>query len=226
MCQPRPVKPDPFGRLRQNAPKQARSRHTLHRLLAAAEALLEHGGLEAATVPAIAQAAGVSVGVVYRRFPDKDALLRAVYERFFNNVGEMNRVRLQSLAQMNLPLDAVAQGLVLGIAEGYRRKRGLLRELSRYARTHPDPDFRRAARAMNRATMNTVVGVLLSYRDQIAHPHPEEAIEFGLIAVASLLHNVILEEETMGLRTPKNLDAEIVRLFFGYLGIDVTKRPL
>ena len=46
----------------------------MHRLLSATEALLEHGGLEAATVPAIAKAAGLSVGVVYRRFPDKDML--------------------------------------------------------------------------------------------------------------------------------------------------------
>src|SRR5437870_3071066 len=111
----------------EKPPKQARSRHTLHRLLAAAEALLEHGGLDAATVPAIAEAAGVSVGVVYRRFPDKDALLRAVYERFFTTVRDQNQLRLQSLAAMSLPLDALAQGMVLGIAEGYRRKRGLLR---------------------------------------------------------------------------------------------------
>ena len=73
--------------------KQARSRLTVHRLLSAAEALLEHGGLEAATVPAIAETAGVSVGVVYRRFPDKDALLRAVYERFFSIYGERNGAR-------------------------------------------------------------------------------------------------------------------------------------
>lgn len=204
------------------APKQARSRHTLHRLLAATEALLEHGGLEAATVPAIAEAAGVSVGVVYRRFPDKDALLRAVYERFFNKIGEMNRSRLQSLATMDLPLHAIAQGIVLGIAEGYRRKRGLLRALMRYARTHPDPEFRRAAVRMNRLTMNTVVSLLLARRHEIRHPNPEAAIEFGLIAVASVLHHVILEEETMGLHAPKNLDHEVVRLLFGYLGIDVT----
>ena len=202
-------------------PKQARSRHTFHRLLAAAEALLEHGGMEAATIPAIAKAAGVSVGSVYRRFPDKDALLRAVYERFFHNIGEMNRSRLQSIADMRLPLSSVAQGMVLGIAEAYRRKRGLLRELSRYARTHPDPEFRRAARAMNRITMNMVVGTLMTYRDQIRHPHPEEAIEFGLIAIASVLQNVILEEETMGLHAPKNIDEEIVRMFFGYLGIEL-----
>ena len=75
--------------------KQARSRLTLHRLLSATEALLEHGGLEAATVPEIARTAGVSVGVVYRRFAGKDELLRAVYERFFSIYGEQNRARLQ-----------------------------------------------------------------------------------------------------------------------------------
>lgn len=206
----------------QHPPKQARSRHTLHRLLSATEALLEHGGLEAATVPAIAEAAGVSVGVVYRRFPDKDALLRLVYERFFTQIGESNRARLESLAQMHLPLNAVAQGFVLGMAEGYRRKRGLLRALTRYARTHPDPEFRRTAHRMNRITMNIIVSILLAYRDEIRHPNPEEAIEFGLLAVASVLQNVVLEEQTMGLHVPKNLDHELVHLFFGYLGIDVT----
>src|SRR6476469_4385478 len=96
--------------------KQARSRLTLHRLLSAAEALLEHCGLEAATVPAIAEAAGVSVGVVYRRFPDKDALLRAVYERFFATTAEQNVLRLQAVsAPMNIPLPVLARGIVKGM---------------------------------------------------------------------------------------------------------------
>src|SRR6185312_6977430 len=54
---------DPFARLRENPPQQARSRVTLTRLLDATEALLDEGGLDAATVPAIAARAGVSVGV-------------------------------------------------------------------------------------------------------------------------------------------------------------------
>src|SRR6266581_5741534 len=95
--------------------KQARSRLTVHRLLSAAEALLEHGGLDAATVPAIAEAAGVSVGVVYRRFPDKDALLRAVYERFFKTMGDQNNLRLQSVAALGLPFEALARGIVTGM---------------------------------------------------------------------------------------------------------------
>src|SRR5204863_4623377 len=137
--------------LRMEKPaKQARSRLTLHRLLSATEALLEHGGLDAATVPAIARTAGVSVGVVYRRFPGKDALLRAIYERFFSIFGEQNSARLQSAAQLDLPLPTLARSIIIGMTRGYRERRGLLRALTRYARTHHDPEFRRAAQRMNR----------------------------------------------------------------------------
>ena len=71
---------DLFERLRATPPKQERSLQTLNRLLDAAENVLEEEGLDAATVPKIARRAGVSVGVVYRRFPNKDALIRGVYE--------------------------------------------------------------------------------------------------------------------------------------------------
>src|SRR5713101_8034651 len=91
-------------------PKQARSRLTLHRLLSAAEALLDHGGLEAATVPAIAKAAGVSVGVVYRRFPDKDMLLRAVYQRAFENFAQQNVSQLQIVGTLEVPLRTIVRG--------------------------------------------------------------------------------------------------------------------
>ncbi|HYS53887.1 MAG TPA: TetR/AcrR family transcriptional regulator [Thermoanaerobaculia bacterium] len=201
-------------------PKQARSRLTLHRLLSAAEALLDHGGLEAATVPAIARAAGVSVGVVYRRFPDKDMLLRAVYERAFQNIAQQNVSKLQQVATIDLPLPALVRGMVKGIAEGYRRKRNLLRALTRYARTHHDPEFRELARKMNRATLFSVVALLLRHRDEIRHPNPEVAIEFGLLAVSSVLHLLILEEEpSAGIRPPDQFEEELTRMFLAYLGV-------
>lgn len=205
----------------QHPPKQARSRHTLHRLLSAAEALLEHGGLNAATVPAIAKAAGVSVGVVYRRFPDKDALMRAVYEQFFTTTGNQNLMRLESLRGLELPFETLARRTIAGMTEGYLRKKGLLRALRRYAQTHPDLEFRRKAQEMNRATMYAITALLLSHREKIRHPHPELAIEFGLVAVASILQNVILEEEPLHrLPMTEHLHDELVRLFLRYLGID------
>jgi AcrR family transcriptional regulator len=209
---------------RQKEPKQARSRHTLHRLLSATEALLEHGGLDATTVPAIAKAAGLSVGVVYRRFPDKDMLLREVYIRFFETTFAQNRVQIQLASdRKDLSIEKLARALIRGMAEGYRRRRGLLRALERYARTHPDREFRRKALELNRATMNSVAALLLIHRHEIRHPHPEMAIEFGLLAVASVLQNAVLEEESIhGLKMPERLDEELVRLFFRYLGIEET----
>jgi AcrR family transcriptional regulator len=209
--------------VRHKEPVQERSRHTLHRLLSATEALLEHGGLEAATVPAIAKAAGLSVGVVYRRFRDKDMLLRAVYIRFFDTTYEQNRLRLGVVAGKQPALKSIARSLILGIAEGYRRRRGLLRALVDYARTHPDEEFRRKAHELNRGTLNAIGALLLSHRDEIKHPDPEVAIEFGLLAIASILQNAVLEEESVrGLRLPQRLDEELVRLFFRYLGIEET----
>ncbi len=73
---------------------------------------------------------------------------------------------------------------------------------------------------MNRETLNSLAALLLSHRQKIRHPNPEMAIEFGLLAVASVLQNALLEEEaTDWLRMPEHLEEELVRLFFGYLGI-------
>src|ERR1700758_2683310 len=59
------------------APRQARSRATADRLLEATFALLSESGLEGAVIPRIAERAGVSAANIYRRFADKDALVRA-----------------------------------------------------------------------------------------------------------------------------------------------------
>src|SRR5437868_3424328 len=51
------------------APQQARSRESTRRLLKAAAEVLGQHGLEAATIPRIAEHAGLTPGAVYRRFP-------------------------------------------------------------------------------------------------------------------------------------------------------------
>src|SRR5579862_6425217 len=100
---------------------QARSQATTEHLLEAAEELLAEGGADAATLRAIADRAGVSLGIVYRRFPDKDAILRAVYTRFFSSVAATNERSLTSTKLQRRSLAELARALVTGIAEGYRR---------------------------------------------------------------------------------------------------------
>ncbi|WP_246019065.1 TetR/AcrR family transcriptional regulator [Saccharothrix australiensis] len=62
-------------------PQQARSRESLHKVLAAAEHVLAHRGIEEFTVAAVAEQAGMSVGAIYRRFSGKDQLLHAVKDQ-------------------------------------------------------------------------------------------------------------------------------------------------
>jgi len=59
-------------------PQQARSRESLRKLVKAATEVLGQHGVEGATIPRIAEHAGLTPGAIYRRFRDKDSLLEAV----------------------------------------------------------------------------------------------------------------------------------------------------
>lgn len=70
----------------RNTPQQERARASLERILVAAEAVLEEVGPDAATSRAIAEKAGVSVGTLYRFFPDKAAIIRELVRRYVDNM--------------------------------------------------------------------------------------------------------------------------------------------
>ena len=61
---------------------QVRSRETRDRVLAAAEEVFATKGYEGARMADIAEAAGCSVGALYQRFKDKDALFNGVADAF------------------------------------------------------------------------------------------------------------------------------------------------
>ncbi len=67
-------------------PQQARSRESLHKVLAAAEHVLAEQGIEEFTVAAVAERAGMSVGAIYRRFVGKNQLLYAVKDQLLGQL--------------------------------------------------------------------------------------------------------------------------------------------
>src|SRR6185369_9416131 len=71
---------------RFHPPRQSRSQETLDRILDAAEGVLADKSFSEATLAEIVDRAGVTVGAFYRRFPDKDALLHHLDERFFSEM--------------------------------------------------------------------------------------------------------------------------------------------
>lgn len=205
-----------------HVPRQARSRETLTRLLDAAEAVLREGGLEAATVPAIAERAGLSVGAVYRRFPDKDGLLRAVHDRTLHRFREMNDTKMAPELFAGATLSQWVAGMIRGLLFVYRQDRRLMQAMQEFAETHADPAFRARAADTNRAALERFTALLTSKAAEVSHPHPETAARFALLTIGLILRRLVLAgQPAPGLELGDNvsLEDELTRLVLGYLGV-------
>jgi AcrR family transcriptional regulator len=209
---------------------QERGRSSLERLLAATEQILESAGLEGATVPAIAARASMSVGNVYKRFPDKDSLISAVYTRFFSDAFVANEFALDPAKWEGIPTVEVVSTLVTGMMEGYRTRRALIRALLLYAQTHPDAEFRAHAEQLRLQSLELFERLLRDRRADIGHPHSERAIRFVVMLLAHALQNAVMSEGG-GLSSGDFLShvpetaAELSRIVVGYLRIRGTERP-
>lgn len=66
----------------RTTPKQTRSQERINLILDTAAALFAETGYEAATTNAIAERAGISIGSLYRYFPDKETILSTMMDRY------------------------------------------------------------------------------------------------------------------------------------------------
>ena len=200
--------------------QQERSRQTASRLLEAAEELLAERGLDGASIPEIAKRAGVSAASIYRRFNDKDGLLRAVFERFFENTIKSNESALQPEQWRDLPLDKVVRTLVAGMIAGYSQRAGLLRAVITYAERHPSLALRRRAVELRERSVEGIAQIILLHSKEIRHREPRKAVAFALQLVALALRERILPEKVKDPTvsfTNEELELEFSRLLLGYL---------
>ena len=85
---PRPAsKAHPAPPVSRHAPTQRRSQERLARIARAAGELCAQLGADAVTMEAIAERAETSIGSLYRFYPNRDALLEAVAERYVADLG-------------------------------------------------------------------------------------------------------------------------------------------
>jgi AcrR family transcriptional regulator len=66
----------------RRSPVQQRSRERLQRILAVATELIASQGTDALRMSEVAERAGISIGSLYQYFADRNALVRALAERF------------------------------------------------------------------------------------------------------------------------------------------------
>ena len=174
-----------------HAPKQARSQQSMRRLIDAAREILNEEGLEAATIPRIAERAGLSVGSVYRRFSDKDALLREICLQYFLDKHEF----LSHMAE-EIPPGAALADIVNGMAQGmmksFLQDAGLMRATFFYSREQAEPKMRQKIEKAGRRTFELVVGILLARRDQIGHSDPVTAAQLSITMMLATIREMVL----------------------------------
>jgi AcrR family transcriptional regulator len=204
-------------------PQQHRSRATLDRLLDAAEAVLEEKSFSDATLSEIVDRAGLTIGAFYRRFPDKDALLHHLDERFFAELLERATVLFEPQRWRNEPATEIIAELSREAVELYRSRRGLMRSLFIRART--DPVLQASARRVNAYIIDAARVALLDGRREIRHPDPVRAVEIGLMMFVGALRETVIFGEIWPrpTRDDPRLAAELARMFAGYLGLTGTR---
>src|SRR5882724_1036576 len=163
------------------APQQARSRESMRKLLKAAAEVLGQHGLEGATIPRIAQHAGLTPGAIYRRFPDKDALLESVIIRIMERQDERLRMMFTPAMAREIPLPVFVEQLINNMLISYRANAGLLRALRKFTQGRDHTSFYRRVTKLEMRSYQYLVELFLVHRKEIKHPDPQTAVSFALV---------------------------------------------
>jgi AcrR family transcriptional regulator len=205
---------------RFHPPQQSRSQETLGRILDAAERVLEEKSFNEATLAEIMERAGVTVGAFYRRFPDKDALLHHLDERFFAEMHTLASELLDPDRWDGASFTRVIPQITTVAVPLYRMRRGLLRTLFIRART--DPKIQASARELNSRMLELMRQLGEARREEINHPNPVQAVDFGFRVLLGALRETVVFGEVWPNGTglsEEQLAHELARSYLGYLGI-------
>ncbi|MFD0662632.1 TetR/AcrR family transcriptional regulator [Thermocatellispora tengchongensis] len=99
------------------APQQERSRRSAQQILAAAVDVLTADGIADFTMSSVSELAGLSVGGVYGRFPNKQSLLREVKNEVLTELEEAIAERLAAVGESGGGPAEVLEAFVTGLSE-------------------------------------------------------------------------------------------------------------
>ena len=208
------------------APQQARSRESTRKLLKAAAEVLGQHGVEGATIPRIAEHAGLTPGAVYRRFADKDALLETMILGILERQDEQLRIALTPGMARQIPLTVFTDQIINSMLVSYRANAGLLRALRQFAQGRDHTGFYKKVCRLEMRTLQYLVELFLVHRKQVKHADPQMAVTFALMTLASTLIELILVDYNMKNwqavipKDDQSLKRELKRMFLSYLGIE------
>lgn len=169
--------------------------------------------------------AGVGVGTFYGRFRDKDALLAAFFAEYYRQPATELDAAFPLDAWRGRPVADVVAAWVRHRVDSFRERRGLIRAILSYTRSHPDPAFRAAAAEFSALVIDRFASLLEGSADGIRHPDPQRAAVIVVSAVEALLKELTLYGEIRSRAlaiADDELVPELTRLARGYLELPAT----
>jgi AcrR family transcriptional regulator len=109
-------------------PQQRRSRAALARIVQGAEQVVRTSGIDDFSMAAVAQAAGMPVGNIYRRFRGKDELIQAIKEDVIARIEDAVTERLSQERFRDIP--SLVRGFVGAVSEAFSSDESVHRFLS------------------------------------------------------------------------------------------------
>src|SRR5215467_5384183 len=169
------------------APQQARSRDSLQKLLKAATEVLGQRGIQGATIPRIAHHAGLSPGSVYRRFPDKEALIEKVILDMLERQSDSIRSSITLEMARQIPLPILVEQFTRSLLATYRVRTGMLRAIRQFSLARMGTAFYKKVCTLEIQTFEYMVSLFLAHQKNIRHPDPHTAVSLGLLMIINTL---------------------------------------
>ncbi len=169
-------------------PRQSRARQTVQRIIDATAKLVQEQGVDNLTTNKVAERANVNIASLYQYFPNKQALLSALLQNYWNDLTRELNDMLDALGDVSVE-ESTRLWAQIGIAK-FRESDGLLAELlanqSMLASLPEGREFEsRLMEAMRR--------FLLKQRARLQVPDLDRAIYVAFTSCMAVLTKHLLE---------------------------------
>jgi len=193
----------------KRAPRQTRARQTVQRIVDATRELVLEVGVDGVTTNRVAERAGVNIGSLYQYFPNKQALLGALLQSYWNELSRLLNDLLEQIGDVSIE-ESTRLWATAAVAR-FRESDALMAELLRsQGQLASLPEGREFEHRM----MDAMRRFLLRQRDRLRVPDLERAIYVAFAACNAVLTRHLLEPTPY--YTDEEIIEELVQLMTGY----------
>jgi AcrR family transcriptional regulator len=205
------------GRVTASPPLQERSRVTQNRIFAALAELLAAKPFDQISVAELTERAQCSMSSLYARFPTKDTLLSAFYDRFFEFSTDQVGTALGAIRSEALPLELRVNRLIAFFVHSYRSHRGLLRSLVLYDKHYGAAQFDARTREYKHRVFEQALGLVFKGDPRSRAPDAVRSFGFTLWLVVQGIEHVVLFDDRIGSEhiTDAQLTAQLTQVLLG-----------